>query len=117
MGFRLDRRYVLEFEGAMAGAEVVIKATSIGTVLKLREINELDDLSELASLLADHIVEWNFEDENGETLPITAEAILANVESVVLVRIAREWYKAATGVTAPLDSPTSLESTLEMEPL
>lgn len=117
MGFRLDRKYILEFDGAMAGAEVVIKATSVGTVLKLRDVNEITGQQELAELLATHIEEWNFEDADGQPLPITVEAIMDNIESVVLVRIAREWYKAATGVTAPLDGPSSMESTLEMEPL
>lgn len=108
MGFRLDRTYVLQFEGAMAGAEVKIRSTSIATMMRIRQVQEL---SELAGLLADHLVEWNLEDEKGEPLPTTADAIMSNLEGVVLGRIAREWYRAASGVTAPLDPsppPTGL---------
>lgn len=112
MGFRLDRTYVLVFEGAMEGAEVSIRATSIGTVLKLREITEA---AELAKLLADHLVAWNFEDADGNPLPTTTEAIMENLEGVVIGRIGREWYRAATGVTAPLEPSISMESSLEME--
>jgi hypothetical protein len=112
VGFRLDRTYVLEFEGALAGAEVAIKATSVGTVLKLRDVA---DAKEVAELLASHLIGWNLEDRDGNPIPTTAEGILDNVEEAILGRIAAEWYKAATGVTSPLDGPNSMESSLDME--
>lgn len=112
MGFRLNRTYVLEFEGAMAGAEIRIRSTSIATMLRLREVTDLD---ELAGMLAEHVVDWNFEDENGGPLPATKEAILANLEGVELGRIGAEWYKAAAGITAPLEDPASVEAELSME--
>lgn len=114
MGFRLDRTYLLDFEGtALAGAEVAIKATSVGTALKLREVG---GVKEVCELLADHLIGWNFEDENGDPLPPTLEGIMT-LEEVIIGRIGREWYRAATGVTAPLDAPNSMESTLQMEAL
>ena len=112
MGFRLDRTYVLQFEGEMEGAEVMIRGTSVGVMLRLRSAEEPE---EVASLLAQHLIGWNFEDEKGEPLPLTKDAILTNLEGVVLGRIAREWYKAAVGITAPLDGPISMESSLSME--
>jgi len=112
MGFRLDRSYALEFEGALAGAEVVIKGTTVATVLKIRDT---DDLRELAELLAAHLIDWNFEDEKGDPVPMTVDGILT-LEQPILVRICREWLKAASGITAPLES-SGPEVTLGMAPL
>lgn len=108
MGFRLDRTYRLIFEGALDGAEVHIKATSVGTILELRNITEP---KQIADLLAAHLIGWNLEDADGTPIPTTPEGILS-LEQVVLERIGQEWYKAATGVTAPLDAPNSMESSL-----
>lgn len=120
MGFRLDRTYVLEFEGAMAGAYVKLRATPIGTVMKLRGTDSASN-TELVELLAEYILDWNFEDVDGKPLPITAEAMLAELEQVVIVKIITEWYKAAVGVTAPLDPPgadgTLTDVDIPMEPV
>src|SRR4051812_12567991 len=103
MGFRLNRTYSLEFEGAMEGAVVKLRSTTAGKVIEMRAA----DAAGLAALLADHVLEWNLEDTDGQPLPVTAEAILGGMEEVVLAAIIREWYKAATGVTAPLDGPST----------
>lgn len=102
MGFRLDRTYVLAFEGAMAGAYVKLKATPVGVVLKLRS-DSWETVDELAVLLAEYVIEWNLDGPDGEPLPITAEAIINGLEQVVFVKIITEWAKAAAGITAPLD--------------
>lgn len=102
MGFRIDRTYVLEFEGAMAGAYVKIKSTPVGIALELRNSLSIDRAVEL---LVEYVAEWNLDGLDDEPLPITAEAIKANLEEVVVAKILVEWYKAAAGVTAPLDPP------------
>lgn len=119
MGFRLNRTYVLEFEGAMEGAYVKLKATPVGVAMALRSGSSADG-DEVLQLLAQYVAEWNLEDENGEPLPITAEAIRANLEAPVIAKIVGEWYKAAIGVTAPLDPPgadgTLRDEDIPMEP-
>lgn len=109
MGFRLNKSYTLKFEGDMEGAEVKLRTTSVGTMLKLRNLHygNPDELYEAATLLADHVVGWNLDDEKGEPVALTAEAILAGVEEPVLSTIFVEWAKAAVGVTAPLDEPST----------
>lgn len=102
MGFRLDRTYVLQFEGAMEGAYVKLRATPVGVAMALR-IGSSADGDEILELLAKYVSDWNFEDETGEPLPITVEAIKENLEVPMIAKIVGEWYKAATGVTAPLD--------------
>lgn len=102
MGFRIDRTYVLEFEGAMAGAYVKIKSTPVGVALELRNSMDVDRAVEL---LAQYVIEWNLDGPDDEPLPITVEAIKGGLEEVVVAKILVEWYRAARGVTAPLDPP------------
>src|ERR1700742_643612 len=104
MGFRLDRSYVLEFEGAMEGAYVKIRATPVRTTLEMRQGGELP-IDRAAELLAEYVIEWNLDGADGQPLPVTKEAILAGLEQVVLSKIVIEWYKAAVGLSAPLDPP------------
>lgn len=120
MGFRLDRTYVLEFEGAMEGAYVKLRATPVGTVMKLRGPGSVES-TQMVELLAEYVQEWNLDGADGEPLPITAKAILAELEQVVIVKILTEWYRAAVGVTAPLDPPgadgTLTDMDIPMEPV
>ena len=102
MGFRLNRTYVLKFAGDMEKAEVKIRSTSTATSLALREVS--DDTRAMVALLADHVIEWNFEKADGTPLPIETDAIMNELEEVVIAALLTEWYKAATGVTAPLDN-------------
>ena len=94
--------YALEFEGAMAGAYVKIRSTPVGVTLKLRGGG---DTAELIDLLAQYVIEWNLDGPDGELLPITAEAISEGLEGPVISAILVEWYRAAVGLTAPLDPP------------
>ncbi|MET0916723.1 MAG: hypothetical protein ABWY81_11055 [Jiangellaceae bacterium] len=100
MGFRLNRVYALRFEGALAGLEVDIRSTSIAVVEELADATGARDV---AVLLAAHMDSWNYIAEDGLPVPIEVDAICREVEQSVLAFIGREWYKAATGVTAPLD--------------
>lgn len=117
MGFRIDRTYVLEFEGALEGLYVKIKSTPVSVMMRFQSNTTWD---ETAELLAEYVLEWNYENEDGKPLPIEKEAIIAGMEVPVMVRIAREWAKAAGGITAPLDPPStdgkpSLEESIPME--
>lgn len=119
MGFRINRTYVLEFEGALEGLYVKIKSTPISVLMRFQSNTTWD---ETAELLAEYVLEWNYEDEEGKPLAIEKEAILTGMEVPVMVRIAREWAKVAGGITAPLDRPStdgeqSLEGSLQMEVL
>lgn len=106
MGFRLDRTYVLQFEGAMEGAEVKIGATPVAVVLEMRGGDSYAiGVQRAAEMLAEHVEEWNLDGPDDKPLPITKEAILAGLEQVVISKLMIEWYKAAVGLSAPLDPP------------
>lgn len=103
MGFRLNRTYSLKWEvGSMVGAEIKIRATSTSTALALREATE--DTRGMVDLLAKHVIEWNLDKKDGTPLPIETRAIMDELEEAVLAEILLQWYRAATGVTAPLDN-------------
>lgn len=104
MGFRLGRTYVLDFgQGTyLEGAEVRIRSTSIGVTFQLEELR----YSEAIPLLVEHLEGWNLEDSAGNSIPMTEEGIRQHVEKPVLVEILKQWYRAASGVSAPLDQPS-----------
>lgn len=122
MGFRLDRTYRLVFEDypQLEGFEVVIKATSAETAVALRGIEVVDGGAQMAKLLAEHVIEWNYEGEDGTILPIAPESFM-RLEQSLLAAIAREWYFAAVGISAPLErtstgtSPTPEQDSIPME--
>lgn len=100
MGFRLNRTYVLRFEGVMEGAEIKLRSTSVATALEMRSDPQIGRYVEM---LVDHLIDWNLDGPDGEKLPFEKEAILGGLEEAVLAAILREWFKAAVGVTTPLD--------------
>lgn len=121
MGFRLNRKYALRWnEGTdLAGLEIDMRSTSVGTFTEVQELRVSRDEKRLAEILADHVIRWNFEDEAGNPLPVNAASVLAQ-ESPVLKEIARQWFLAAAGVSAPLDlgstnTPPSEEASIPME--
>lgn len=113
MGFTLNRVYELRWAGGdLEGLEIDIRSTSIGTQARMRE-SEADGLAEI---LAEHIVRWNWDD-----IKPTAEGLLS-LEQPVFYEIVREWWKAARGVTAPLDlgstdGEPSVEQSIPMDDL
>ena len=71
------------------------------------------------SLLADRIIDWNLDDEQGQPVPVTPEE-MAKQDWALLLQIGRAWLTATAGVPRPLeaDSPNgepSLEVSIPME--
>lgn len=123
MGFRLNRTYALRWEaGDLQGLEIDMRSTSVGTLGKVLAMLADRDEGTLAQTLVEHVIRWNFEDENGEELPVTVESLMQQ-EAVLLAAIAREWILATRGVTAPLDDgstssePSEPELSIPMETL
>jgi hypothetical protein len=104
MGFRLNRTYALSWDaGDMKGAEIKIRATSTSTALALRE-GTADNVRTMVDLLVQHIISWNFVREDDTPLPLDTDMIMGELEESVLAEILLQWYRAATGVSAPLDN-------------
>ena len=100
MGFKLGRIYVLEFEGTgLEGAVVKLRSPSIDLIDTLLELER----DEAYAAMIEHVTEWNLEAADGTPLPLTLAALKAEAEPGVPMLILKEWYRAARGVTAPLD--------------
>jgi hypothetical protein len=98
MGFSLNRIYQLRWDdGDLAGLEIDIRSTSIGTQALMGE----SDTPELAKILEAHIIRWNY-----DGVEPTAEGLLS-LEQAVFMEICRQWWRAARGITAPLELPSS----------
>ncbi|MCF3101420.1 hypothetical protein IPZ58_07480 [Streptomyces roseoverticillatus] len=127
MGYKRNPKvYKLRFQdGDMAGLEVTLRSVSVGQVIELgglgADTSNGETVEQMVELLAERIVEWNLEDENGAPVPPTLEA-LKNEDLDFVLAIINEWTSAAAGVSAPLETPspsgeTSLEASLPMEVL
>lgn len=123
MGFRLARTYKLRWDDGtdLAGLEIDIRSTSVATLNEVKALRVGRDETRLAQILADHVIRWNLDGEDGQALPVTTES-LHEQEAPVLAEIAKQWYLAAAGVSAPLvlestSSDTSAEESIPMETL
>jgi hypothetical protein len=111
MGFKVGRTFELAFEGTdLDGAKVTLRSASIGTNLELGTCS----VERECEILAEHLISWNLEEEDGKPLPATLEGVTL-LEVAVKNLILREWLKATRGVTAPLDkrSPDGEQSPVE----
>lgn len=113
MGYRPPTTiYRLEFEGEeYAGLEVRMRAAKLGVILDAQDLASIspDQLTaadaeritdELTSL-ADHLVSWNVEYDDGEPVPPDLKG-LRFLEMPLVARIFLAWQRAMTDVTPPL---------------
>lgn len=103
MGFMLDRTYRLLFEDypALEKFEVVIAATSVEVTMALRELVVIEDSRKAAEMLVEHMIEWNYGPDS-DPWPLTVDSLM-RLELALLNILVKEWYKAAVGVSAPLE--------------
>lgn len=122
MGFRLNRVYRLIFEDypQLHGLEVAIRSTPAAVAVEMRGLDISDGGAQMAKLLAEYVTEWNYEGADGQVLPIAPESFMS-LEQTLLATIAREWYYAAVGISAPLErtstdtSPSPEQESIPME--
>lgn len=124
MGYKRNPKvYHLKFEGEYDGLEVMIRSLSMGQLIKARSGDSGDNngTAELVELFAERLVSWNLEDEGGQPVPPTLEAIKGEDNDLIFA-IINQWTDAVSGVKAPLpeSSPAgepSQEALIPMEPL
>ena len=103
------------------GLEVQVKTISMGQMIAMRAgTNEegRDAIQANVELLAERIVSWNLEDEDGDKVPPTLEAMLQEDDDLILDIISK-WSDAISGVKAPLrqSSPSGEPSLVESVPM
>lgn len=125
MGYKRNPKiYNLKFgdDTDYAGLEVQVRTITMGQLLAMRSGKTSDDdkdnIRVSVELLAERIVDWNLEDENGDPVPPTLDAILEEDDDFIFAIINR-WTDAVSGVKAPLQqsSPSGEPSPVESIPM
>jgi hypothetical protein len=128
MGYRRKHKTVtVQFDGnhELAGLEVTTRGMSLGAYLELVGMGDVDrsGIGEALRVFADSLVSWNLEDENGNPVPATVEAVYAEDHSMML-KVGTAWLDALSGVhkadpleeSSPGGEPSPAVS-IPMEPL
>lgn len=124
MGYKRNPKiYKLKFgeDTDYAGLEVHVRGMTTGQVIAAKTGKDEDGkgpLESMLDLLADRIVSWNLEDENGVPVPATRDAFL-NEDEDMIAAIINHWMEAAAGVPDPLpqSSPSGEPSLVESVPM
>lgn len=127
MGYRHTRRKItVRFEepNEFAGFEAVLRGKSLAGFLALTGIGEVDQssISDQLQDMAHSLISWNLEDEDGNPVPVTPEAVFEQDQELMLA-LGKGWIDGlGAGVSVPLeqsstDGPPSLEASLPMAPL
>lgn len=124
MGYKRNPKiYKLTFgdDTDYAGLEVQVRGLTTGQVIAAKTGRGEDGKSAeetMMELLADRIVSWNLEDEDGTPVPTTLDALL-NEDEDFTAAIIDHWMKAVAGVPDPLQqsSPSGEPSPVELVPM
>jgi len=109
MGFTPQRKqFRLKFQDEeLNGLEVLMGSASIGALMNMSNFSAdtaKDSMSSLGtslSVLADSLVSWNLEYENGSPVPATLEG-LREQDMYMIMSIISAWTEAISGVAPPL---------------
>lgn len=108
MGYTRTKTFDMRFkEGEMAGLEVRCRRVSVGTLFDVgaivdRRKESKEAFAAAVEELAKVIVSWNYEDDDGNPVPISVETLLEEDADFVL-GLFRAWTDALGGVPAPLE--------------
>lgn len=117
MGYKPKRKiYTLAFEGEeYEGLEVKIRGLNTGQVMDIdaaRADGGDSAIVAMLQLMAEQLVEWNVEDDEGQPVPTTFEGV-RSLDIDFNWAVIDAWQNAAAGVKDPLDSDsTSTELSL-----
>lgn len=124
MGYKLSRTvYKVRFEGTeYDGLEMSMGTLSVKEILEVEELMSGDDSKPtfvaLVARLARAIQDWNLEDEDGNPIPVTEDALMG-FEVKLINTVVSAWVNAIVGVPAPLENDStsggkSLEESIGM---
>jgi hypothetical protein len=121
-GFKLPTRTArLIFEDEdYRGAEVVAKFNlPIGRVIAAQDIATTGNIKELCQTVADLLVSWNLEDDEGKPIPATYEGVKA-ISTEFLLMLLQAWAGAQVGPSKNSEAPStsgspSVEESIPME--
>lgn len=103
---RVPRIYDLEFEGDLEGLHVRAKSIKFGKVRQLialmdEEDKDVEVMDQIANMLAQNIVSWDFLDEDEQPIEVSLEAI-DDLEFDEVIAITNKWLDQMTGPSKEL---------------
>jgi hypothetical protein len=94
------------------GLEVQVRTLTMGQLLEVWSGKGTS--SATFEVFASQIVSWNLEDEAGQPVPVTREALLAEDDDMIQA-IVKKWIAEVMGVPAPLESDSGSGETSAAE--
>jgi hypothetical protein len=116
MGYRPKRRiYNLNFAGTeYEGLEVAARGMTVGEELELDGQDLTGDL--IVRALANRLISWNVEDDNGEPVPTTFEGVCTQ-DGAMILAILNAVRQANSGVPDPLPETSPSGETSPAPPI
>ena len=119
--------YNLKFEGGLEGLDVKATALPLGDFLEINELaimvgqeTDPEKLVEKTDLLfrrfAEHLIEWNVDDDNDEPVPATFEGVKTQ-ELPFVQEVIRAWMDAIASIPKTQQNDSNGSGTLEVPPL
>lgn len=108
MGYRkVPTIHTLTFD-EYEGLVVRMKGVKVGKIRKLMHLGDDEEnaLDEMLDLIAEGLVSWNLEGEDGQPIPITRDEI-EDLEYDMANAILTEWLDKVTGVDKELGKDSS----------
>lgn len=132
MGFRYEPRIaVIEFEEPFEGLQIRA-ALDLPAVRQLRVIKQLQKLQaitaegdeeqaeaalrEAMGLFVEVTDGWNWEDSDGNPVPLTVETLLNVIPGNLAFMLTNRWAETVRGVPGPLDETSSSGGTSQENP-
>lgn len=125
MGFRKEAtHFKLNFEDPdLKGLEVTTKSLSVKELMNLArmqatidpakgDVDQLDEAASIYQFLADSLVEWNLETENGDPVPANYDGIMSQ-ETDFISKIVVAWMTTVAGVPKDSNETSSASETSE----
>lgn len=134
MGFKVPTRQfrlVFDESSTLAGLEVYVKSGTVDVFLQMSQLREIkqenimdpaviESIQNMLKTFVSVLVSWNAEDEDGNPIPTTYESLCEQDLVEFVMPVIDAWLNAVTGVSPPLQSPSSgidkeLEASIPMK--
>ena len=120
---RVKRKvYKLVFQDEdLAGIEITVRSLTTGQLIELQEAQQSGMHEKFTNMLAEKLVDWNVEDEDGTPVPATLEGV-RSMDLEFNNKVIDVWTDAVFGIRRPLSKPSadgqpSVEASIPMETL
>ena len=132
MGFQYEPRIaIMEFDGPFAGLEIRA-ALDLPAIRQIRVMKQLQRLQSLVATGDEEQAEaalreamelfvtvtdgWNWQDADGNPLPLTADTLLTVIPGNLAFELTNKWAETVRGVPAPLVGALTSGGTSEDSP-